>query len=280
MKILVVGSTGVLGRNVIPRLMERGHHVRAVIRNQTQERALRDIRVEPILSDIFDKSSLQKASHGCDAVIHIATAIPKSGSQDWSVNDQIRREGTHNLFKVAVENGVERYIQQSITLLYGENGQTIVDESAATHATNITRSAADMEQLLCASTLDWCILRGGLFYGPGTGQEERWRASARQGKLLYPDDGSDLISLIHIADMARAVVYAVENAPPKSTYNIVDDQPVSYKQLFSYVAAQLNASVPQTGGIKSLPSLGCSNAKAKRELSWQLSYPSYLSGLA
>ena len=260
--------------------MERGHHVRAVIRNQTQERALRDIRVEPILGDIFDQSSLQKASHGCDAVIHIATAIPKSGSQDWSVNDQIRREGTHSLLEVAVENGIKRYIQQSITLLYGENGQTIVDESAAIHSTSITQSAADMEQLVCASTLDWCILRGGLFYGPGTGQEERWRESARQGKLVYPDDGNDLISLIHIADMARAVVHAVENAPPKSAYNIVDDQPVNYKQLFNYVAAQLNAPVPQAGGIKFLPSLGCSNAKAKRELSWQPSYPSCLSGLA
>lgn len=280
MKVLVVGSTGVLGRNVIPRLIKHGHDVRAVIRNQTRERAFREIGVEPVLGDIFDKASLQKAAQGCDVAIHIATAIPKNGSQNWSVNDRVRREGTRNLLEVAVENRVKRYIQQSITLLYGENGQTIVDESAAIHSTSITQSAVDMEYLVRSSTLDWCILRGGLFYGLGTGLEDGWRESARQEKLMIPGDGSDLISLVHIVDMAQTVVSAVENPPSNSVYNIVDDQPVSYKQLFNYVAAQLNTPAPQTGGPKFLPSLGCNNVKAKRELGWQPSYPSYLSGLA
>ncbi len=280
MKILVVGATGVLGRNVVPRLVERGHTVRAIVRRPEQARFLEHVGVEPMIGDIFDRDSLNRAARGREAALHLATAIPKSGGQDWSLNDRIRREGTRNFIASASNNGVKRYIQQSITLLYGDQGQAIVDESAPLQPTPVSQSAADMEDLVRASALDWCILRGGLFYGPGTGREDEWRQAAWQSRLALPGDGSDLISLVHVVDMARAVVAATEHAPPGSVYNIVDDEPVSYKRLFTYIAAQLDMAAPQAGGPKFLPSLGCSNAKVKQELSWQPSYPGYRSGLA
>ncbi len=280
MNILVIGATGVLGNHLIPRLIERGHVVRAVIRKQSRERALREIGVDTFPGDILDKTSLQNASRGCDIAIHIATSIPKPGNNDWSLNDRIRREGTRNLLEITKESGIRKYIQQSITLLYGENGQSLVDESAPLKPAKVIQSAADMEELVRATSLDWCILRGGSFYGAGTGREEEWRKSAQLGSLKFPGDGGDLISLIHVVDMARAVVAAAEGAPPNSTYNIVDDSPVSYKELFNYVSAQLNTPAPQPGGSNFLTSLGCSNAKAKQELGWYPLYPSYRSGLA
>lgn len=280
MKILVVGATGVLGRNVVPRLVERGHAVRAIVRRPEQARFLEHVGSEPMIGDIFDRDSLNRAAHGCEAALHLATAIPKSGSQDWSLNDRIRREGTRNFIAAASHGGVKRYIQQSITLLYGDKGQAIVDESAPLQLTPVSQSAADMEDLVRASTLDWCILRGGLFYGAGTGREDEWRQAARQNRLALPGDGRDLISLVHVVDMARAVVAATEHTRSGSVYNIVDDEPVSYKRLFTYIAAQLDLAAPQAGGPKYLPSLGCSNARVKQELSWQPSYPGYRSGLA
>lgn len=280
MKILIVGATGALGRHVTPRLIERGHHVRAIVRSKTHDASLREMGAEPVMGDIFDKVSLQEAAQGCEVAIHIATAIPKSGSVDWSLNDRVRREGTRNLLEIAGDQGMKRYIQQSVTLLYGDHGQTIVDESAPFKPSEIVQSASDMEELVRASALDWCILRGGLFYGADTGREDGWRKSAQQGRLTIPGDGSDLLSLIHVVDMARAVVAAAEEAPPKSLYNIVDDHPVSYREVFNYVCAQLNVSPPQPGGAKFLPSLGCSNVKVRRELEWAPLYPSYRSGLA
>lgn len=278
MNILVVGTTGVLGRNVVPRLVERGHTVKAIVRRREQAQFLHQAGAEPIVGDIFD--SLNDAARGCDVALHLATAIPKSGDQDWSLNDRIRREGTRNFIAAATNNGVKRYIQQSITLLYGDNGHAIVDESAPLQPTMVVQSAADMETMVRGSALEWCILRGGLFYGAGTGREDEWRQAARQGRLALPEDGGDLISLVHVVDMARAVVAATEKAPSGSVYNIVDDEPVSYKRLFAYIAAQLGTAAPPAGGPKFLPSLGCSNAKVKQELSWRPAYPSYRSGLA
>jgi nucleoside-diphosphate-sugar epimerase len=132
----------------------------------------------------------------------------------------------------------------------------------------VSQSAADMEEMVRGSALEWCVLRGGLFYGSGTGREDGWRQAAQQGRLALSGDGGDLISLVHVVDMACAVVAATEGAPPGSVYNIVDDEPVSYKRLFADIAAQLNTAAPLAGGPKFLPSLGCSNAKVKQKLSW------------
>lgn len=280
MKILVVGSTGVLGRHTIPRLIEREHQVRVLIRSENQKSLFQEQNIETAVGDIFDKESLEKAIQGCEITLHIATAIPKSDSQDWSLNDRIRREGTKNLLEVSTKHRIKKYIQQSITLLYGENGQTIVDESAPLKPAPFIQSAFNMEELVRASTLDWCILRGGSFYGTGTGLEDRWRTLAKEGKLLLPGDGMDLISLIHVADMAQAIVSAIQNAPSQSIYNIVDDKPIHYKTVYNHIANQLNASAPQAGGYQFLFSLGCDNSKAKKELGWYPFYSSYLSGLA
>lgn len=281
MNILVVGATGVLGRNVVPRLVERGHLVRAIVRTHEQANLIEQTGAEPAFGDIFDQATLNRAASACEAVLHIATAVPRPGApQDWTLNDRIRREGTHNLLSAATNNGVRSYIQQSITFLYGDNGQAIVDESAPLRPTEIIQSAADMEAMVRASTLDWCILRGGTFYGPGTGRDDEWRQDAREGRLLLPGDGSNLVSLTHVVDMARAVVVATEQAPPRSTYNVVDDEPVTYKRLLTYIAAQLKAPAPQPGGTRFLQSLGCTNARIKQELGWQPAYPGYRSGLA
>jgi 2-alkyl-3-oxoalkanoate reductase len=280
MQILVLGASGVLGRQVVPRLVERGHAVRAIVRRAEQARALQVTGAEPVLGDILDQESLHAAARNCDAILHLATAIPRTGDGDWSRNDRIRREGTDNLLAAAAANGVGRYVQQSIAMLYGDTGRSVVDESAPLQPTARIQSAADMEKMVRRARLDWCILRGGMFYGAGAGLEEEWRHAAQQGELVLPGDGSDLISLVHVVDMARAVLVAVEYASSGSVYNVVDDEPARYADLFAYVAAQLGVAAPQPGGPRLRFSFGCSNARIKRELGWQPAYPSYRSGLA
>ena len=125
-----------------------------------------------------------------------------------------------------------------------------------------------------------CILRGGLFYGPGTGRETVWLTAARRGRLRLPGDGGAFLSLIHVSDMAQAVVAASRDFPSHSTYNVVDDQPVSYRELFSYIAALVGGPPPEAGGEPILPSLACSNALIRSETGWVPCFPSYRSGLA
>jgi nucleoside-diphosphate-sugar epimerase len=281
LKIAVIGATGVLGRQVLPRLVEHGHDVRAIVRKPAEVKRLQRMGIDAMLGDILDPDSLGPATLDCEAAMHLATAIPKPGQpQDWSTNDRIRREGTQNFVDACQKNDVRRYVQQSITLLYGDHGAQIIDEETDFQPDPITQSAMDMETIVRATRFEWCILRGGLLYGPGSGREDEWRHAALAGTLQLPKDGSNLISLVHAVDMARALVLAVERAQAQSTYNVVDDLPVNYRTLFQYIASQVDGAKPRSGGKVYLPSLGCSNARIKVELGWEPLYATYRSGFA
>jgi nucleoside-diphosphate-sugar epimerase len=278
MNVAVIGATGVLGRHVVPRLIERGHQVRAIARRPGEIKRLRRLGVEAVPGDILLPDTLLPATAGCEAALHLATAVPRPGTTpDWSLNDRIRREGTRNFIAACQANGLRRYLQMSITLLHGDHGADIID---AVQPDPITQSAVDMEALVRGAAFEWCILRGGLFYGPATGREDEWRRAARAETLQIPGDGTGLMSLVRAVDMARAVVMAVEWAPAGSTYHVVDDRPVECQALYRYLAAQVDGPEPELGGEAILPSLGCSNGRLKADLGWEPLYATYQAGLA
>ena len=94
-----------------------------------------------------------------------------------------------------------------------------------------------------------------------------------------PGDGSALLSFIRVEDMAGAVVLAAGAASAGAIYNVVDEMPVSYRDLHNYVAARKMTPEPPTAGPPAI-SLGCSNAAIRRALGWEPVRPSYRSGLA
>lgn len=280
MRIAVIGATGVLGRHLVPRLVERGHAVCATARRDADLDRLKRIGAEAVAADIFDPASLRAAVVNCDAAVHAATSIPTAaGRGDWAVNDRIRREGTANLLAACRAERVRRYVQQSVAMLHlTDDSRPQTEEDALGHTDRI-RSALEMEQMVSQAPLNWCIVRGGAFYGPGTGRPEAWRSQARGGVLTLPGDGNGFLSLIHVADMAAAMVAVVERGRPKQAYIAADDQPATYRDLFGYVAAMEGAPPPAAGGPVPLPSFRVSNAKLKA-LGWSPGYPSFRAGLA
>jgi nucleoside-diphosphate-sugar epimerase len=78
--------------------------------------------------------------------------------------------------------------------------------------------------------------------------------------------------------MATAVVLVAERASARSIYNVTDDHPVTYKELFEYMAAFVDGPSPAPGGSVSLPPFACRNDRLKA-LGWIPAYPSYRSGL-
>jgi nucleoside-diphosphate-sugar epimerase len=281
MRIAVIGATGVVGRHVVPRLREHGHEVRALVRAETDAGALRAVRIDAAQGDIFDIQSLRQALEGCAAALHLATAVPRPGqTPNWALNDRIRREGTASLLEACRNTGARRYVQQCIAFLVSGTSDLIDETAPLLAARQATASAIDMERPVTASGLDWVVLRGGALYGPGTGRDEHWRTLARSGELRLPGDGSDYISLIHVADLAECFVLAAERAPSGSIIAGVDDEPTTYRELFGYIAGLASSPAPAAGGATNFPSFRISNAKARETLGWRPCYRSYRSGLA
>lgn len=282
MRIAVIGATGVLGRNVVPRLIERGHTVRAGVRDPERARFLAVMGAELCRSDILDADSLLPLVSGCEVVLHLATAVPKPGQpMDWTRNDRIRGEGTGLLIAAARAAGVQRMVAQSVAMLHGGSGDAwVTEESPLPPADPRLETALSLEHQVRACGMAHCLLRGGLFYGPGSGREAAWREAARAGKLRLPGDGSDYVSLIHVADMARAVVAAVTAPPPATVLLVVDDEPVTLREVLTYVAREQGVPVPRPGGSRLLGSFRASNELLRHTLNWRPLYPTFRSGLA
>jgi len=95
------------------------------------------------------------------------------------------------------EVGVKRLIQQSISMVHGGGGDAWADEQSFFPlpvegvASLAIAAALDMEAKVRATALDWLILRGGLFYGPGTGFDDEWFARAKR-EAAAPGSGRGL----------------------------------------------------------------------------------------
>ncbi len=101
MRVAVIGATGVAGRILLPPVAAaRPAAPRAAAVRSVQRRAgavALTTASTPRVCDILDPASLAPLLAGCDAVINLATSIPKAGgSGDWAANDRVRAAGTQS----------------------------------------------------------------------------------------------------------------------------------------------------------------------------------------
>jgi nucleoside-diphosphate-sugar epimerase len=212
----------------------------------------------------------------CQAVVHIATAIPRDFGAPgaWEANTRLRTEGTRALLTAALAAGVQHYIPQSIVMAYVDGGDNLLGEDTPLDTSparvEICGPVIAMEGMLREvppTRLQWCILRGGSFVGPGTAQDDTLRR-LHDGTERVPCDGSNYISPVHVADMANAIVAALQHAPGGSIFNIVDE-PLRQGDYLDRLAALTGAPPPPRDPSKPCPpSFRCSNQAARATLGW------------
>jgi nucleoside-diphosphate-sugar epimerase len=133
------------------------------------------------------------------------------------------------------------------------------------------------------------ILRYGTFYG---GSADGLAEPVRNGQYPIVGDGAGVTSFIHLDDAASATVLALESNR-WGIYNIVDDEPAAASEWVPVLADLVAGEPPQLVSVEqarqfagkvmvmmATESRGASNAKAKRELGWELRYPSWREGFA
>jgi nucleoside-diphosphate-sugar epimerase len=285
--IAVLGATGVYGRHLVPRLTGAGYRVRALVRRPDTATLAAACGAEVAAADIFDGPSLRSGLAGCDVAINLATTLPgpRPGG-DFAANDRLRREGTPIFVRACRDAGVPRIVQQSIAMVHAGGGDAWADETTfqtlppAGVAASAIGAALAMESAIEKSGLDWIVLRGALFYGPGTGFDDDWFARARAGKLRLPGDGSDYVSLVHVADMAGASLAALDRWPSRSALIVADDRPARWREVLEFVSALAGAGKPEPGGRALMPSFRVRNQRARDLLAWAPAYPDFRTGLA
>jgi len=268
MRCFVTGATGALGRPTVRALLDAGHDVRGVARDDEKAHRLRAAGAEPVVVDLFDRDGLVDAVAGTDAILHLATNVPPLSKMGfipaWKTHNRLRTETTRHLLDAARTHGIQRFVKESITFTYPDRGGEWIDESVAPdEAAKALRPTLEGERLVLAlsgTTVDGVVLRFGLFYGPeNRGTDEALRmARVRAAPVVGRPDS--YMSSIHVDDAATAVVAAL--GAPGGVYNVVDDEPLTRREYADAFAAAFDLPHLRLTPAGPIRIVGGSNAKA------------------
>jgi 2-alkyl-3-oxoalkanoate reductase len=311
MKIFVAGATGALGRQLVPQLVAHGHDVVGMTRSESKQDLVRSLGARPAVADALDPDSVAHAVAEAEpeVIVHQLTAL--AGALDmrkidefFAVTNRLRTEGTDHLLAAGRAVGARRFVAQSYAgWPFARTGGPVKSENDPLDPTppEAMREALDAirhveDAVTGANWVEGIVLRYGGFYGPGTSVSSDPRAeiteNVRKRKFPVVGTGDGLWSFVHIADAATATVAAIEHGAP-GVYNVVDDEPAPVREWLPALAKVLGAKPPrrlprwlgrlaagEAGTVMMTEIRGASNAKAKRDLGWQLRYPSWRQGFA
>lgn len=295
MRIFVTGATGVIGKRVLPLLLARGDAVTALAHAPAALHQLQQAGASAVTADLFDRSELERAFAGHDAVINLATHMPATAwkmmmRSAWRQNDRIRSEGAANVAAAAHACGAGTLIQESFALAYPDRGAQWIDETTPLEPAAYNRTVLDAEKSAAAFASaggSGVVLRFAAFYGPDAMQVRSYIDILRKGWAALPGGPDRYVSSISHDDAAAAVVAAL--SAPTGAYTVVDDEPVRREVYFGTLAATLGLAPPRFLPDWTIPlfgsvgeamarSLRLSNRTLKGATSWSPQYPSVREG--
>ena len=307
MKVFVAGSTGAIGRSLLPLLIEKRHDVVALVRTPARAKDVEALGARAAVADALDPDGLRAAIRRAapEAVIHELTSLKgvtnfRRFDQTFALTNRFRTRTLDTMLAAARSIGVRRFIAQSYCgWPYAREGSPVKTED---DPLDPTPPASFRESLAAIRYLEDTIrqtrdiqafaLRYGNLYGPGTDISAEGTVAdlVSRRKLPLFGSGAGVWSFIHVRDAASATVAAMSRGSP-GIYNVVDDEPVPVNVWLPALANALGARPPRRlpawvgalllgdGGLSMMTlARGGSNAKSKRELAWQPSFASWRRG--
>jgi nucleoside-diphosphate-sugar epimerase len=298
MRVFVAGGTGVIGRRLVPQLVARGHQVTATTTSAGKLGLLEQLGAEGTVMDGLDAAAVGEAvaAAGPDAIVNEMTGLSEAhagkpnlrkAERFFAITNRLRSEGIDHLLAAAEATGVSHVVAQGHASMNGiRQGGWVKTEEDPLEVVEGTKAINHLEDVVVRA--GGAVLRYGGFYGPGANDDQVKLVLKRLFPLV--GGGTGYVSWVHVDDAVSATVLAVEQKA-RGVFNIVDDEPAPASEWLPYLAECAGAKPPRrvpawlarllagdmAVGIMT-EGRGFSNAKAKRELGWELRYPSWRHG--
>ncbi len=298
MRVFVAGGTGVIGRRLVPQLVARGHQVTATTTSAGKLGLLEQLGAEGVVMDGLDAVSVGEAVAAArpDAIVNQMTALSEAhagkpnlrkADRFFGTTNRLRSEGIDHLLAAAEATSVSHVVAQGHASMNGiREGGWVKTEEDPLEVLEGTKAIRHLEDVVVKA--GGAVLRYGGFYGPGAWDEQIKLVRKRLFPLV--GGGTGYVSWVHVDDAASATVLAVEQQA-NGVFNIVDDEPAPVSEWLPFLAECAGAKPPRRvpawlarllAGEMAVGMVtegrGFSNAKAKRELGWELRYPSWRQG--
>lgn len=259
--VFVTGGAGFIGLHVLPLLLEKGYRIRVF---DNMSRGNRDRmtelaatgEVELIEQDVRYGGAVHHAMRGCSHVIHLATVSINKSIADPYESIDINMTGNNNVFAAAADHGVQRLVFASSASVYGDPKRLPMHEDdVLAPLTPYCISKRAGEDLLGfyqrSKGLSWIALRFFNVYGPGQKIEAYYTSvintfiqRIQSGEAPTIDGkGEQSMDFIHVSDLARSVVAALESQQANMPINIGTGVDTSIAQLAQILIEALGSDV-------------------------------------
>ncbi|MEM7370134.1 MAG: NAD-dependent epimerase/dehydratase family protein [Bacteroidota bacterium] len=250
-QLLVTGGDGLLGSNLVRELLDRSYKLRVLVQKGRNVHTLDGLDLEQVEGDIMDSNSLTQAVKGCDGIIHVA-AITNVWPSRGEIYHKINVEGTRNMVKVALEQGVQRFIHvgSASSFYYGSKDAPGTEERVRLKSPYgldyiDTKTAgqqlvleAVQEQGLPAVVVNPTFMLGAHDSKPSSGA--MIVALAKEKVPGYTNGGKNWV---HVRDVAIGICLALEKGKIGECY-IMGHENLSYKEALTRIAKAINKKPP------------------------------------
>lgn len=245
MKLLITGGTGLIGRALIPHLVDT-YHVTVTSRNPQRAMARLGNKVQVVrsLDELTDLSEFY-------AVIN----LQGEGIADkrWSSRQKLRLEQSRwNITRQLTERIQQAaqppqvFISGSAIGVYGPQGSTVVTESSAIEADDFAHHlCAEWERLALAADSPQtrvCVLRTGVVLAPEGGALKKMLPPYLLGLGGPLGHGQQGFSWVHIDDMVGIILFLLEQQQARGIYNATAPTPVKQEEFSRTLARVLRKS--------------------------------------
>jgi UDP-glucose 4-epimerase len=303
-RILITGGAGYIGGTVAQILLNQGHQVVIYDNLCHGHRSMLPTQAEFVEGDLADRATIEKILHThIDGVMHFAALIEAGESmQKPELYFRNNSASTLTLLEAMLATGVNRLVFSSTAAVYGEPESTPIREDAALHPSN----AYGESKLLVEHMLGWLNRIRGLryaslrYFNVAGAIEGRGEAHQPESHLIplildvalgrrkgikifgqdYPTpDGTCIRDYIHVADLARAHLRALEELEhrDKLIYNLGNGIGFSVREVIESVRRVTGHPIP----VEECPRrpgdpavLIASSEKISQELGWKPEYTS------
>jgi dihydroflavonol-4-reductase len=252
MRALVTGASGFVGAAVVRALLAGGAEVRVLLRAHSNRRNLEALAVEPVLGDLADVPSLERALAGCEALFHVA-ADYRLWTPDPQSLYRSNVEGTRNIVEAARRSGIERMVYTSSVATIGlrSDGRPSDESDAASLQDMIghyKRSKFLAEAWVCEAArggMPIVIVNPSTPIGPGDVKPTptgRLVLDAATGRMpAYVDTG---LNIVHVDDVAAGHLLAYEHGRIGERY-ILGGTDLSLQRILSMIATASGRRAPR-----------------------------------
>lgn len=243
-KVLVSGASGLLATHTIIELIKKGYFVKALVRDKKKILLPHLRNLEILEGDINDKSSLELACKDCEIVVHTA-AETNQGWSNYSHYSRVNIQGTENILKASIKNGVSKFIHISTCNVYGYGD--IEDPGSETKPIKKpfsdslyvkSKLAAQQIALSYSDKIDVIVINPTFIIGSYDQKPSSGRIVLLGSKkiVFVPPGGKNFVGA---NDVAHAILQSITHGKNRESY-ILSGENMSYKDFFNKVGQQLN----------------------------------------